>query len=142
MHPSGKRGSRPAMCVAQRCGNDAPWKAWKTQKASFPLFPPRLEIRQKAPDSHISTAPTAAAPQTQLSRYSPYNLSQVLKANLLPPEYRQVSAATLRWKLYRVPGKLVRHARAWVLKVRTEGEKLALLEAARHRCNELSVSSA
>jgi len=24
----------------------------------FPLFPPRLEIRQKAPDSHIPTAPT------------------------------------------------------------------------------------
>src|SRR5439155_10111368 len=63
-------GVKVLMCVAQRCGNDAPWKAWKTQKASFPLFPPRLEIRQKAPDSHISTAPTAAAPQTQLSRYS------------------------------------------------------------------------
>jgi hypothetical protein len=31
-----------------RGGNDAPWKAWKTQKASFPLFPPGLEIRQKA----------------------------------------------------------------------------------------------
>ena len=29
-----------------------------------------------------------------------------------------------------------------VLKVRTEGEKLALLEAARQRCYELSVSSA
>ncbi len=43
------------MCVAQRCGNDAPWKAWKTQKASFPLFPPRLEIRQKAPDSPDTT---------------------------------------------------------------------------------------
>ena len=71
-----------------------------------------------------------------------YNLSQVLKASLLPPEYRQVSVATLRWKLYRVAGKLVRHARAWVLKVRTEGEKLALLEAARQRCYELSVSSA
>jgi hypothetical protein len=45
-------------------GNDAPWKAWKTPKpkASFPLFPPGLEIRQKskAPDFHISTAPTAA----------------------------------------------------------------------------------
>ena len=50
--------------------------------------------------------------------------------------------ATLRWKLYRVAGKLVRHARAWVLKVRTEGEKLALLEAARQRRYELSVSSA
>src|SRR5437667_4674995 len=64
-------GVKVLLCVAQRCGNDAPWKAWKTQKASFPLFPPRLEIRQKAPDSHISTAPTAAAPQTQLSGYSP-----------------------------------------------------------------------
>src|SRR5437667_12090762 len=63
-------GVKVLLCVAQLCGNDAPWKAWKTQKASFPLFPPRLEIRQKAPDSHISTAPTAAAPQTQLSRYS------------------------------------------------------------------------
>jgi len=40
-----------------------PWKAWKTQKnkASFPLFPPGLEIRQKtkASDFHISTAPAA-----------------------------------------------------------------------------------
>ena len=70
-----------------------------------------------------------------------YNLSLVLKASLLPPEYRHSSVATLRWKLYRVAGKLVRHARAWVLKVRTEGEKLALLEAARQRCYELSANS-
>jgi len=46
------------------CGNDAPRKAWKTPKAkaSFPPFPPRLEIRPKtkAPDSHIPTATTAA----------------------------------------------------------------------------------
>jgi hypothetical protein len=45
---------------APRCGNDASWKAWKTQTASFPLFPPRLEIRPKPPDSHIPTATTAA----------------------------------------------------------------------------------
>jgi hypothetical protein len=48
----------------KRRGNDAPWKAWKTQrpKASFPLFPPGLEIRQKTktPDFHISTAPATA----------------------------------------------------------------------------------
>jgi hypothetical protein len=33
----------------ERRGNDAPWKAWKTQKAktSFPPFPPGLEIRPK-----------------------------------------------------------------------------------------------
>ena len=71
-----------------------------------------------------------------------YNLSLVLKAKLLPPEYRQVSVATLRWKLYRLAGKLVRHARVWVLQVRTEGEKLALLQAARRKCYELSTSSA
>ena len=71
-----------------------------------------------------------------------YNLSLVLKAKLLPPEYRQVSVATLRWKLYRLAGKLVRHARVWVLRVCTEGEKLALLDAARRKCYELSLSSA
>ena len=71
-----------------------------------------------------------------------YNLSLVLKAKLLPPEYRQVSVATLRWKLYRLAGKLVRHARVWVLQVRAEGEKLGLLAAARQQCYELSLSSA
>jgi len=43
----------------KRCGNDAPWKAGKTQQPSFPLFPPRLEIRPKTPASHLSTAPAA-----------------------------------------------------------------------------------
>jgi hypothetical protein len=45
---------------APRCGHAAPWKAWKTPKASCPLFPPRLEIRPKPPDAHISTATTTA----------------------------------------------------------------------------------
>ncbi len=71
-----------------------------------------------------------------------YNLSVVLKAELLPPEYRRASVATLRWKVYRLVGKLVRHARAWVLKVRAEGEKLALLQVARQRCYELCLNSA
>ena len=47
---------------APRGGNDAPWKAWKSQKADFPTLAPRLEIRPKpkAPDFHIPTASTAA----------------------------------------------------------------------------------
>jgi hypothetical protein len=47
----------------KRGGNAAPWKAWKTSKPSFPLFPPGLEIRQETqtPDFNISTAPTAAS---------------------------------------------------------------------------------
>jgi transposase len=66
LKPSKKR-------AGPRCGNDAPWKAWKTQTASFPLFPPRLEIRPKAPDSHISTATTTAA---HLSPEAPANIKQ------------------------------------------------------------------
>jgi transposase len=46
-----------------RCGNAAPRKARKTQKTSFPLFPPRLEIRPTPPDSHIPTA-TSAIPNS------------------------------------------------------------------------------
>jgi hypothetical protein len=44
----------------KRGGNGTPWKAGKTPRASFPLFPPRLEIRQATPDSHIPTAPAAS----------------------------------------------------------------------------------
>jgi hypothetical protein len=61
--------------AAERRGNAAPWKAWKTQKAkaSFPLFPPGLEIRRKtkAPDSHISTAPTAAVDHSERTKNEP-----------------------------------------------------------------------
>ena len=55
-----------------RGGNDARRKAWKTQTLSFPPFPPRLEIPQKAPDFHIPTASTAA-------------LSHYLKLSRAPP---------------------------------------------------------
>lgn len=40
-----------------------------------------------------------------------YNLGLLLKAQLLPPEFRNVTVATLRWQLYRLAGKLIRHAR-------------------------------
>jgi len=46
--------------VGPRCGNAAPRKERKTPQASFPPFPPRLEIRPTPPDSHIPTATTAA----------------------------------------------------------------------------------
>ena len=69
-----------------------------------------------------------------------YNLCQVLKAQLLPAEYRHASVATLRWKLYRLAGKLVRHAGAWVLKIQTETEKLALFIALRQKCYECLVT--
>lgn len=54
-----------------RGGNDAPWKT------PTPSFPPRLEIRQKAPDFHIPTASTAAfiSPFPKLYRAPPHRIS-------------------------------------------------------------------
>ena len=57
----------------QRGGNDARRKAWKTQTPSFPPFPPRLEIRHKPPDSHISTA-SATGSLPNLSRAPPHGI--------------------------------------------------------------------
>ncbi len=67
-----------------------------------------------------------------------YNLGVLLRAELLPQQYRHSTVQTLRWQLYRLAGKLVRHGRQWILKVRTESEKLALLLALRKKCFELS----
>jgi hypothetical protein len=54
--------------MKKRRGNDAPWKAGKTQKikASFPPFPPGLD-----PDfvrTHISTAPPAGLYQQERTK--------------------------------------------------------------------------
>lgn len=67
-----------------------------------------------------------------------YNLGVLLKGEVLPPEYRHSTVQTLRWQLYRLAAKLVRHGRQWILKVRTDSEKLALLLAVRKKCYQLS----
>ena len=66
-----------------------------------------------------------------------YNLAQLLKRQVLPESYRTVTVATLRWKLYRLAGKLVRHARRWILQIQADAEKWLLLETARLRCARL-----
>jgi len=63
-----------------------------------------------------------------------YNLAQLLKRRVLPESYRTVTVATLRWKLYRLAGKLVRHAREWILQIQADTEKWLLLQSARRRC--------
>jgi hypothetical protein len=63
-----------------------------------------------------------------------YNLGLLLKADLLPEQYRKSKVATLRWQIYRLAGKLVRHGRQWTLKVKTEAEKLAMLMSVREKC--------
>jgi hypothetical protein len=48
-----------------------------------------------------------------------------------------VTVATLRWKLYRLAGKLVRHARGWLLQIKADLEKWRLLQSARVCCATL-----
>jgi hypothetical protein len=63
-----------------------------------------------------------------------YNLAQLLKRRVLPRSYGTATLATLRWQIYRLAGKLVRHARGWVLRVKADLEKLELLHSARLCC--------
>ena len=46
-----------------------------------------------------------------------YNLIQVLKYDALPDAWRPKTIKTLRFRLFSVAGRLVRHARRWVLKL-------------------------
>jgi len=63
-----------------------------------------------------------------------YNLAQLLKRQVLPASYRTTTVATLRWKVYRLAGKLVRHARGLILQIQADTEKWLLLQSARRRC--------
>ena len=66
-----------------------------------------------------------------------YNLAQLLKRQVLPAAYRTATVATLRWKVYRLAGKLVRHARGWMLQIKADLEKWRLLQCARVCCATL-----
>ena len=63
-----------------------------------------------------------------------YNLAQLLKRRVLPPSYATATLATLRWKVYRLAGKLVRHARGLILQIKADTEKWLLLQSARLQC--------
>jgi hypothetical protein len=63
-----------------------------------------------------------------------YNLAQLLKRRVLPESYRTATLATLRWKVYRLAGKLVRHARGLILQIKADTEKWLLLQSARVQC--------
>jgi len=63
-----------------------------------------------------------------------YNLAQLLKRRVLPESYRTATVATLRWKVYRLAGKLVWHARGLILQIKADTEKWLLLQSARVQC--------
>jgi len=69
----------------------------KKTKASFPLFPPGLEIRPKtqAPDFHIPTAPAAALYHSERTKNETQNKFQLTDLGQFK-HHRKASVASLR----------------------------------------------
>lgn len=67
-----------------------------------------------------------------------YNLAILMKQEILPETYRSMKIETIRWKLYRLAGKLVKRGRRWILRIKTEVEKLAIFTQSRLRCAALA----
>lgn len=57
-----------------------------------------------------------------------YNLLQILKIIALPPGSEFKSIKTLRYQLFHLAGKLVSHARSFILKISAPIENFKLLE--------------
>lgn len=60
-----------------------------------------------------------------------YNLFLIEQAFGLPPEMRSSTVATVRWRLYQVAARLVRHAGYLILKVATDAATFAILSDVR-----------
>jgi len=68
-----------------------------------------------------------------------YNLFVLFKASALSSQWRQVQVQTVRWRLYHVAGKVVRHGRQLILKVSAWVHEL--LVEIRVRSRELACST-
>lgn len=53
-----------------------------------------------------------------------HNLFVLFKHSALSEDWQRHTVATVRWRLFHVPGKVVRHAGAWVLKVASKSLEL------------------
>ena len=53
-----------------------------------------------------------------------YNVFALMR-HFLPVEWVSCRATTVRWRLYAVTGKVVRHTRQWTMKVNSEHQKLS-----------------
>lgn len=53
-----------------------------------------------------------------------HNLFVLFKQPVLGADWQRHKVATVRWRLFHLPGKVVRHAGAWVLKVASDAVKL------------------
>ena len=68
-----------------------------------------------------------------------HNLFVLFKHSVLGEGWLRHKVATVRWRLFHLPGKLVRHAGAWVLKVAQSA--LKLFQAIREKSFKLAITS-
>ena len=74
-------------------------------------------------------------PYRQFALYFTHNLFVLFKHSALGKGWRRHRVATVRWRLFQVPGRLVRHAGAWVLKVAaTVAEDFAAIRSRAYAC--------
>ena len=69
-----------------------------------------------------------------------HNLFVLFKHSVLGEGWQRHKVATVRWRLFHLPGKVVRHAGAWVLKVAASA--LELFQAIRERSFKLAMANA
>jgi len=67
-----------------------------------------------------------------------YNLFLFEQAFGLPPELLHATVATVRWRLYQVAARLVRHARSIILKVATDAATFAILSDLRFAARSMA----
>jgi hypothetical protein len=66
-----------------------------------------------------------------------YNLFVGFKRDLLPASCRTWTLHTVRWKIFSMAGRIVRHARSLVLKLAVDADSLDLLTRIRGQCHAL-----
>ncbi len=66
-----------------------------------------------------------------------YNLFVGFRRDLLPAACRSWTLPTVRWKLFSMAGRIVRHARSLILKLAVNAESLDLLTKIRGQCHAL-----
>jgi len=69
-----------------------------------------------------------------------HNLFVLFKHSALGGDWLRHKVATVRWRLFHLPGKVVRHARAWVLRIATESVGLFL--SVREKSFKLAMANA
>lgn len=65
-----------------------------------------------------------------------YNLFVMFKAHLLTAEWKTHQVQTIRWRLYQIPARVTRHARALWMKV--SSAHIELFQGIRRRCYQLT----